>query len=211
MQNKYKIFYDHIEKDIYRSLLVLDGALPDRSFFKINLPIIAADGAMNTLCHLDIIPTAVVGDLDSVNIDYLHKTKVIYEPDQNSCDFEKALEYLARENLLPTIIVGMSGGYIDHILNNINVFLKKGSIFYAPPIVGHIINAGESRVFALPMHTKISFIAFPEAIISTQGLKWELEHYKMSFPGRNSSFNRTYTNSIVIEVHTGLTLVMIYL
>lgn len=211
MQNKYKIFYDYIKNEAYRSILVLDGALPEKSFFEGNLPIIAADGAMNSLCQMGIMPVAVVGDLDSVHVDYLHNTAVFYKPDQNSCDFEKALIYLTGENLLPAIIVGVNGGYIDHILNNINIFLQKGSIFYAPPIVGHIVNSGENRVFTLPIHTKISLLAFPEALVSTQGLTWELEHYKMSFPGKNSSFNQTYADSIIIQVHKGSILVMIYL
>ena len=42
------------------------------------------------------------------------------DKDQNSSDFQKAMKYLESQNLLPTIILGISGGYIDHILNNIN-------------------------------------------------------------------------------------------
>ncbi|WP_250310908.1 thiamine diphosphokinase [Rickettsia endosymbiont of Oedothorax gibbosus] len=211
MQDRYRAFYEHIDTSLYHSILALNGDLPDKSFFDIGLPIIAADGAINSLYKMGIIPKVVIGDLDSAKVDLLYTTEMIRVPDQNSCDFKKSLQYLENKNLLPAIIVGMSGGYIDHILNNISIFLKNGSIFYAPSIVGYVIKAGESRVFTLSVDTKISLLGFSSAQISTKGLKWELEHYQMSFPGTNSSFNRTICETVSIEVHSGLSLVMIYL
>ncbi|WP_425360847.1 MULTISPECIES: thiamine diphosphokinase [unclassified Candidatus Tisiphia] len=246
MQDRYRAFYEHIDIGLYHSILALNGDLPDKSFFDIGLPIIAADGAINSLYKMGIIPKVVIGDLDSAKVDLLYTignsgefgarndgatpisnrratsddvpnfssidyTEVIRVPDQNSCDFEKSLQYLENKNLLPAIIVGMSGGYIDHILNNISIFLKNGSIFYAPSIVGYVIKAGETRVFTLSVDTKISLLGFSSAQISTKGLKWELKHYHMSFPGTNSSFNRTICETVSIEVHSGLSLVMIYL
>lgn len=211
MQDRYRAFYEHIDIGLYHSILALNGDLPDKSFFNIGLPIIAADGAINSLYKMGIIPKVVIGDLDSAKVDLLYTTEMIRVPDQNSCDFEKSLQYLENKNLLPAIIVGMSGGYIDHILNNISIFLKNGSIFYAPSIVGYVIKAGETRVFTLSVDTKISLLGFSSAQISTKGLKWELEHYQMSFPGTNSSFNRTICETVSIEVHSGLSLVMIYL
>ncbi|WP_341756713.1 MULTISPECIES: thiamine diphosphokinase [unclassified Candidatus Tisiphia] len=211
MQGRYRAFYEHIDISLYHSILALNGELPDKSFFDIGLPIIAADGAINSLYEIGIVPKVVIGDLDSAKVDLLYSTKVIRVSDQNSCDFEKSLEYLKSKNLLPTIIVGISGGYIDHILNNMSIFLKNGSIFYATSIVGYVIKAGETRVFTLSVDTKISLLGFPSAQISTKGLKWELECYQMSFPGTNSSFNRTVCQTVSIEVHSGLSLVMIYL
>ncbi len=211
MQGRYRAFYEHIDTGLYHSILVLNGDLPDKSFFDIGLPIIAADGAINSLYEMGIVPKVVIGDLDSAKVDLLYTTEVIRRSDQNSCDFEKSLEYLESKNLLPTIIVGISGGYIDHILNNMSIFLKNGSIFYAPSIVGYVIKAGETRVFTLSIDTKISLLGFSSAQISTKGLKWELEYYQMSFPGTNSSFNRTICETVSIEVHSGLSLVMIYL
>lgn len=209
--DKYKIFYDHIVSNQYRSILVLDGDLPEKSFFESGLPIIAADGAMNALHLLGITPKVVVGDLDSVNPALLTHIEVVHKPDQNSCDFEKALLFLEEKHLLPAIIVGINGGYIDHILNNINIFLQQGCVFYAPPIVGYTLEAGKTHAFSLPLHTKISLMGFPNAQVSTQGLQWELQDYQMSFPGQNSCFNRTGLECIDITVHSGLILVLIYL
>lgn len=210
MQEKYKLFYQNMDITQYRSILVLDGDLPEKSFFELELPIIAADGALNKLHAMGIKAEVVIGDLDAVQSDLLHNIEVVHKPDQNSSDFQKALVYLEDRSLLPSIIVGINGGFLDHILNNVNIFLQKGNVFYAPSMMGHVIYAGETRSFSLPINTKISIMGFPQAEISSQGLKWELQHYPMDFPGKNSTFNRTKTDFISIEVHKGLGLVMIY-
>lgn len=211
MSKKYKTFYEYIGSKVYCSILVLDGDLPDKSFFESKLPIIAADGAMNSLYALGITPRIVIGDLDSVNPKILGDVEVLCRPDQNRFDFQKALDYLDTTHLLPAIIVGVNGGYIDHILNNINIFLNQNCIFYAPPIVGQVVRAGETHFFSLPLNTKISLIAFPKAQLSTQGLEWELQEDELCFPGKNSVSNRIRSESISIKVHTGLILILVYL
>lgn len=141
----------------YKSILCLNGDLPEVDFFDKNLPIIAADGAANSLINMGIKPSMVIGDLDSITADNqaLENTHLHY--DQNFCDFEKSLDYLKKNDLLPSIIVGLNGGFIDHILNNINHFVTTNSILYAPPIYGFTMRANEKKSFILPLNTKISY------------------------------------------------------
>lgn len=56
-------------------------------------PIIAADGGANILKTCGLTPTAIIGDLDSLeDIDeWKTKTDVQYQSDENSTDFEKCL------------------------------------------------------------------------------------------------------------------------
>lgn len=212
MQKHHEAFYKLIDTSQYRSILALNGELPNRSFFAMsNLPIIAADGALNSLNMLDIVPRAVVGDLDTAKPNLLGNTEVVYMLDQNKCDFEKSLDYINKNTLSPSIIVGISGGYIDHILNNMSIFLTSCSLFYAPPIVGYVIKTGEIKVFTLPINTKISLFGLSGARISTNGLKWELENHNLAFSGMNSSFNRTIKDNVLVEAHEGLSLIMVYL
>jgi thiamine pyrophosphokinase len=192
----------------YRSILCLDGTLPDADFFQRNLPIIAADGAANTLMKMGIKPQLVVGDLDSLDPALITQLETFYHEDQNYCDFEKSLAYLEKENLLPCIVVGMNGGFLDHILNNINIFMKSDNVLYAPPLYGYVVK--QNRSFNLPLNTKISLLGIPFAEISTQGLKWESNQAKLAFPGANSCFNRTISENIQITVHDGSVLMLIY-
>ncbi|MGL9681651.1 MAG: hypothetical protein ACR5K2_01400 [Wolbachia sp.] len=107
--------------------------------------------------------------------------------------------------LLPSIITGITGGAIDHILQNINIFLSIGSIFYtsAPPIVGYILGKSITH-FSLPKNTKISLLGITKAQVTTKGLKWKLSLDELSFPGKNSCFNRSLSDKISIEVHVGV-------
>lgn len=212
MRACHRAFFKHISACNYRSVLALNGELPDKDFFDMSgLPLIAADGAVNVLDALGIKPQAAVGDLDTAKPELLENIEVVYVPDQNRCDFEKALEYIEKAKLMPAIIVGMSGGYIDHILNNIHIFVANGSVFYAPPIVGHLIKEGEARSFCLPVDTKISLFGMPAAEVSSIGLKWELEHINLAFPSTSSAFNRTSSGEVFIKAHKGTALVLIYL
>jgi thiamine pyrophosphokinase len=208
----YKAFYEQIDLKKYKSVLCLNGNLPEKSFFnKINLPIIAADGAANYLIENDISFEAIIGDLDSIDRKAFKRFKIVHEPNQSSSDFQKSLNYLKNNNLLPSIILGVNGGYIDHILYNLDIFLKSNSIFFAPPIVGYVIKHEESQIFNLPIDTKISLIGAPKANITTSDLKWDLKDETLSFFEVSSCFNRTASNQITIKVNSGVLLVLVYL
>jgi len=194
----------------FKSILCLNGDLPSANFFPKNLPIFAADGAANQLIQMGIIPELVIGDLDSVLPEYLNQIKTYYHYDQNYCDFEKSLQYLEERQLLPTIIFGMNGKFLDHILNNINCFIQSNAIFYAEPILGFCLKQDEKKSLTLPTHSKISLIGIPNAIVSTTGLQWELNHHSIAFPGKNSCFNHSIHKNIEIEVHSGCALILIY-
>ncbi|WP_374698344.1 thiamine diphosphokinase [Wolbachia endosymbiont (group B) of Limnophora tigrina] len=197
----------------YRSIVVLNGEIPDSSFFKQGIPIIAVDGGANRLASIGVQPDFVLGDLDSINPNLRASLNTIYLPDQDYCDFSKAIAHLKIVKLLPSIITGITGGAIDHILQNINIFLSTGSIFYtpSPPMVGYTLQKGITHFFSLPKNTKISLLGVPKAQVSTKGLKWELCLNKLAFPGKNSCFNRSLDSKVSIEVHSGICLAMIYL
>ncbi len=119
----------------YQSILCLNGDLPHPDFFNHQLPIIAADGAINRLAKMGIKPHMVIGDLDSAEPELLEQNPYLHLPSQETCDYQKCLAYLSQQQLLPTIVVGLNGGHLDHILNNINLFLDTDSLLYAPPIM----------------------------------------------------------------------------
>lgn len=194
----------------YKSILCLGGELPSADFFITDLPIIAVDGAANHLMQLNIIPDLVIGDLDSVLPEYLEIIPSHYHYDQDFCDFEKSLQYLEGNQLLPALIVGLSGGCLDHILNNVNHFLQTGCALFSPPIYGFTLHEEKNKRLALPLNTKISLLGIPAATVTTQGLKWNLSKDQLTFPGKNSCFNRTQKHEIKIKLHAGSLLVLIY-
>lgn len=218
MQSRNKS-YDHIgflkqeiaSQNSYRSVIVLNGQIPDIEFFKSqNLPIIAVDGAASKLVAMGLKPDLVIGDLDSIEPHLINQLNTLHIHDQSYCDFHKTIKHLESINLMPAVITGMEGGMIDHILQNINIFINTHSLFYAHPIIGYILHPGEAKRFTLPVYTKISLFGMP-ATVTTKGLKWELTKHKLTFPGMNSSFNRNSDEQVFIKVHKGCCLAMIYL
>lgn len=200
-----------IDYSLYRSILCLNGDLPDAAFFKAaNLPLIAADGAADTLENLGFSPQIIIGDLDSVTPQTRAKNQVLHRPEQSTNDYQKSLAYLKTNNLLPAIVLGINGGHLDHVLNNISLFLETDSVLYAPPILGYVLKAQSQYSYQLPHDTKLSLLGMPSARVSSTGLKWELKQSKLSFPGSNSCFNRTQQESITIEIEEGAALLLIY-
>lgn len=98
--------------------------------------------------RIDVTPDIIIGDLDSIDSTLLNQHQYLHEPCQNSSDFQKALKYLQEQSLLPAIIVGMNGGYLDHILNNINIFIETKNLFYTPPLLGFTISEGQNDDFS---------------------------------------------------------------
>ena len=199
-----------IRSNDYKSILVLDGAIPAQEFFEeMQLPIISADGATNQLHRMGITPHMIIGDLDSISPELLKIYRHKRVEDQNYSDFQKALKYMHDNDWLPTIICGITGGYIDHEINNIDIFMQTDrNIFITDSVIGYKVQA-ESK-YTFPVGTKISIIGMPECVISTRGLKWELERYTTKFPGQNSCFNRVVSEKLTVIPHKGTALMMVY-
>lgn len=194
----------------FKSILCLNGKLPSyESLINLNLPIIAADGAINKLFKMGITANIVIGDLDSVSSDILHKVPYLKEFDQNYSDFQKAYKYITSNNLNPAVICGISGGFLDHILNNINIFMElKDNVFMDDEIIGFCLRKKYS--LKTQSGTKISIFGIPHCKISTNGLKWELDNELLEFPGKNSSLNRAQKSEITIDITEGCALIIIY-
>ena len=199
-----------INPNDYKSILVLDGAIPTKKFFdEMQLPIISADGATNKLHRMGVTPHIVIGDLDSVDPEILANYKHERIEDQSSSDFQKALKYMKDNDWFPTIICGITGGYIDHEMNNINIFMQTdGNIFITDGVIGYKVQ--EESEYKFPLGTKISIIGIPECVVSTRGLRWELEKYTTKFPGQNSCFNRVVSEELIVIPNDGAALMLIY-
>lgn len=195
----------------FKSVLCLEGTLPDISFFKLvdQLPIIAADGAANKLKGIDVNPSVIVGDLDSVDQNLTSVYPTLKVTDQNYSDYQKCMSYINREELGPTIVCGIAGGHIDHVINNIGIFMEgSGNVFIDDNIVG--LKLTNRHKFNFPFETKISIFGIPSCTITTKGLKWELEHQELNFPSTSSCFNRTVSPTIDIQVTSGAALMIVY-
>jgi thiamine pyrophosphokinase len=195
---------------VYRSLLCLSGTLPRRDFFlHFDLPIIAADGASNLLLRRGIAADVIIGDWDSVKEPIAERTKKIVIKDQSFSDFQKALRFTQENHLLPSIVLGINGGHIDHILNNVGILAQTDSIGYTAPNL--CFSLRNHLALNLPIGTKLSLFGMPFGRISTYGLRWELENQELCFSGYTSCFNRTVAEWVTFDIHGGAIFLVIYL
>lgn len=193
----------------YKSVICLDGDLPFPLIKTFDLPIIAADGAANKLLANQIVPSVVIGDLDSINNEVRNQCECIKAENQDYTDFEKAVFYMQEKNLSPAIITGINGGYLDRILMNVNIFSQTESVFCSENMIGFVIT-GHKEICA-PIFSKISIFGINNAVVSTTGLKWNLNKTTLSFGNFCSCSNRNTDDTISIDVADGKALLFIYL
>lgn len=204
----------------FKSVLCLNGRIPQREFFEhySHLPIICADGAVKHLINLELTPDLLIGDLDSAEIANVHNgTEIIKISCQNDTDFDKCLNALEQRNLLPCLIVGMSGGELDHILYNINVFMKSAkkysNCFFdcdegGINKWGFALNSGNSITLKGQSKNIISILPFPNVCISTSGLSWDLERAELKQLSSCSVRNKVEKQEAYIVAHSGQALIL---
>jgi thiamine pyrophosphokinase len=92
--------------------------------------IIAADGGLHHLFALGVMPSALIGDLDSVTSSEVEKareqgTQVIkYPVDKNETDLQLAIQYAIAAECSEIIIAAALGGRLDQTLGNIFLLMQ---------------------------------------------------------------------------------------
>lgn len=173
--------------------------------------IICADGGANRLFDYDssLIPTAIVGDLDSLrgDVEAYYRSKgvaVMKDPDQYRTDLEKCIAYLPKyaPNRL-IVVVGATGGRLDHAAANVNALYKHPELL----LVGEsslslLLEAGRQyRVKALHPSQLCGVIPFGgPARCTSIGLLYDMDGMELRFGGIVSSSNRFAQDAACIEV-----------
>jgi len=199
------------------AIVCLNGDLPNQ--FSVanfhNIPIISADGAAAKLLDMDIIPSLVIGDMDSFSIskycNTFPKEKIIELPDQETNDFEKILTYCKNNNLRNLLIFGFHGGDLEHSLNNWSVLKKFTSQLNM--IISDKNRLGFACFENIEIHCRkgeiISLIPQTSATISTTNLNWNLTSETLEIGKRDGVRNIALDNVVEIEIINGELLVFI--
>lgn len=112
------------------AVIVANGKFPDHprplSLIHNASTLLCCDGSIEHLVKLGITPTAIVGDLDSVTAELKKRFKNIlfHNPDQNSNDLTKAVNWCAERSINSISIVGATGKREDHTLGNIGLLVR---------------------------------------------------------------------------------------
>ena len=168
-----------------------------------NKMIVAADGGADRLLEYESLPDKVIGDLDSISDKTATKLEdwLILNKDIQKTDLEKAVEYAIERGSKKIQIVGWSGGRIDHTIAALGLaFDSRIELIDDKFTVKCISNL---EIIEDEKGTLFSLIAVPEARVSIEGARWELDHEKLKMGGRGIHNEIGESGKVEIQCHSG--------
>ena len=156
----------------------------------------------------------ISGDFDSHPEVYktFKSEKIIYTPNQEFTDFEKALDVLKSKGICKVDVYGGSGGEMDHFLGNLTAAYR----FYHDMEV-HFFDEF-STYFFLPKEFVISNVQgkmislYPYPIakgITTKGLRWPLQNESLDMYSRIGTRNFAVDDKVQVQFNEGDMLIFI--
>ena len=170
------------------SVLIANGKKPKNKkiieILKNAKNVICVDNGYELASELNITPSVVIGDLDSVNINKISKDiLIIKDEDQNTNDLEKTLNYCLGKNIRDIILVGATGERDDQNLATLLIslnYIDQLNIEILSDLYSIKFVNGKREFKAAPMR-EVSLISIDKKnIITTQGLKYNLDKSKLS-------------------------------
>lgn len=113
-----------------KAVIVAGGTPPSPGLIRKhaeNARIFCADSGANACVDAGIIPDVLLGDMDSISLPVLEKcqregTEILYlEPEKDDTDTEALLAEIMRRGHREIVLLGATGGRIDHLLANIQL------------------------------------------------------------------------------------------
>ena len=196
-----------------RTFILANGKPPSKRLFQKFLAsadwFICADGGANTAARFGHAPDLIIGDLDSTEKETLaifSHVAVKKLKDQNSTDLEKALTLAVRKKCKEIVIMGATGGRLDHAIGNLSAlakFSRKAHITFIDD-TGKFIAVNHSLKFDIPIGTIISLLPLSRCSgIVTKGLKWNLRNESLELGVRESTSNVIVSSPAIIKVKKG--------
>ena len=142
--------------------------------------IVCCDGAAIALMASGRMPTAVIGDLDSISAELRQKLApmIVHVTEQETNDLNKAFRYCLSQGWTDIVILGATGKREDHTLGNISLLVDFAQ---KVPGIKMVTDDGifevmlESGTSEARVGQQISIIAMePDTHIESQNLKYPL-------------------------------------
>lgn len=179
--------------------------------------VIVLDSAIERVLELGIKVDVLLGDFDrGLNPDqYLemqYPLEIVYTPDQDKTDLEKAFDYLVQRKIPAVNVIWATGRRADHTITNITNIVRYRDTLKI------VLLDDNSKVFLLPPKfekwypaaTPISLIPIGTVTgISSRNLKYELNNDELKIGYRTGSSNEVTNDGMVtIEYLEGDLLLM---
>jgi thiamine pyrophosphokinase len=171
--------------------------------------VIVLDSAIERVLELGIKVDVLLGDFDRGFDPEYYKDKqfpleIVYAPDQNKTDLEKAFDYLIEKNIPMVNVVWATGKRADHTITNLTNIVRYRDLLKIVIIDDH------SKIFLLPnrfekwytANTPISLIPIGKVSgIHSKNLFYSLENDTLTIGYRTGSSNHVHQDGIVTIEH----------
>lgn len=211
-----------------KGILIASGEKLDRNVLidearEANL-IICIDGGTNYAYELDIKPSLIIGDMDSVDSKILEHYKYLgipfrlYSRDKDKTDFHLAMEEIERLGVRDISIYGIVGTRLDHTLSALGIvrrYIREKRIdlvkvSLGENAIGYIVrdrleiegNTGDI-VSIMPLTEKVSGV-------TTYNLKYPLNEAEIYIENSLTVSNEIEASPCRIEIREGIILVTHY-
>ena len=169
--------------------------------------VIGADGGGERLLAAGIEPDVVVGDLDSLSAvaQKQFSDRLVRDSAPDSSDLEKAVAWARTEGADDIVVIGWSGGRLDHTLAALALAFEGVQLHDDRFLVTAV--AGSAEITAQP-GTLFSLMALPEAVVSVNGARWNLEQEPLTMGARGMHNEVAAGGRVQVECHTGKLLLL---
>lgn len=194
------------------ALIVCGGTPPTKSLLgqEINNSdlIIGADSGGYAIIGYGFTPDIVVGDLDSFKYTNHEGINVLQDPDQETNDLEKALNYALDKGATTTTVLGTLGKRIDHTIKNYSVLLQFHSKFESIVFrdnYGDMFLTKSPYKPGLPLETIISFFPVNKPVtgFTSTGVKYPLTDAVLELGGQDGTSNEITSEDAEITFDEG--------
>ena len=174
---------------------------------------VAVDSGFLAFRNAELTPDVLIGDMDSCGLDESREPEaslcIIKLSDQDTTDFEKALEWMDNETRTgKLVILGGLGGRSDHFLSNLlTACAQQSSIAitfddekeWVCRVTGQtplrMVGRNRAHVSLLPLT--------PCSKVSTSGLKWNLDEQDLSHDQGSSQSNLAVSDLVTVSCSSG--------
>lgn len=171
--------------------------------------LVAADGGADFAIGAGYVPTAVIGDLDSLSEhakQAIDPSRVLEIAEQETTDFEKCL---ARIDAPFVLAVGFASGRLDHTLAAMSVLARE--IGPRTVLVGEadIAFAAPKRIqLDLEPDTRVSLFPMRQVIGRSEGLVWPIDGIEFAPFGAIGTSNRAMGPVMLEFDHSGMIVIL---
>jgi thiamine pyrophosphokinase len=142
-------------------------------------PLICCDGAADAVANAGITPDIVIGDLDSISAEKRNQFGdiLLHDPDQETNDLTKAVNWCKRQNFTAITILGATGKREDHTLANIALLVRYNLDIRVDMVSDHgtfSVVRESCQIPSTPGQQISIFSLTPETPITSNGLKYPL-------------------------------------